>query len=315
MKEFASLGWVNLMGGCCGTTPEHIRVLKESLKDMKPRKIPAIPQESSYSGLEPLRVTSDMGFLMIGERTNVTGSPKFKKLVLNHDFENALTVARQQVEAGANLIDINFDEALLDGVESMRHFLNLVASEPDISRVPVMIDSSKWEVLEAGLKCLQGKGVVNSISLKEGEAEFLRQAEIIRRYGAAMVVMAFDEQGQATSFEKKVSVCSRAYQLLTEQVGIPAEDIIFDPNILTLATGIDEHRDYAVAFIEAVREIKKSVSRGESQRRGEQHFLFLPRQQPDPRSDAFGLSVPRDPGRAGHGHRQCRNAGCLSGNS
>ena len=193
---------------------------------------------------------------MIGERTNVTGSPKFKKLVLNHDFENALTVSRQQVEAGANLIDINFDEALLDGVESMRHFLNLVASEPDISRVPVMIDSSKWEVLEAGLKCLQGKGVVNSISLKEGEAEFLRQAEIIRRYGAAMVVMAFDEQGQATSFEKKVSVCSRAYQLLTEQVGIPAEDIIFDPNILTLATGIDEHRDYAVAFIEAVREIK-----------------------------------------------------------
>ena len=186
----------------------------------------------------------------------MTGSPKFKKLVLNHDFENALTVARQQVEAGANLIDINFDEALLDGVESMRHFLNLVASEPDISRVPVMIDSSKWEVLEAGLKCLQGKGVVNSISLKEGEAEFLRQAEIIRRYGAAMVVMAFDEQGQATSFEKKVSVCSRAYQLLTEQVGIPAEDIIFDPNILTLATGIDEHRDYAVAFIEAVREIK-----------------------------------------------------------
>ena len=256
MKEFASLGWVNLMGGCCGTTPEHIRVLKESLKDMKPRMIPEIPQESSYSGLEPLRVTSDTGFLMIGERTNVTGSPKFKKLVLNHDFENALTVARQQVEAGANLIDINFDEALLDGVESMRHFLNLVASEPDISRVPVMIDSSKWEVLEAGLKCLQGKGVVNSISLKEGEAEFLRQAEIIRRYGAAMVVMAFDEQGQATSFEKKVSVCSRAYQLLTEQVGIPAEDIIFDPNILTLATGIDEHRDYAVAFIEAVREIK-----------------------------------------------------------
>ena len=160
------------------------------------------------------------------------------------------------MEAGANLIDINFDEALLDGVESMRHFLNLVASEPDISRVPVMIDSSKWEVLEAGLKCLQGKGVVNSISLKEGEAEFLRQAEIISRYGAAMVVMAFDEQGQATSFEKKVSVCSRAYQLLTEQVGIPAEDIIFDPNILTLATGIDEHRDYAVAFIEAVREIK-----------------------------------------------------------
>ena len=172
MKEFASLGWVNLMGGCCGTTPEHIRVLKESLKDMKPRKIPEIPQESSYSGLEPLRVTSDTGFLMIGERTNVTGSPKFKKLVLNHDFENALTVARQQVEAGANLIYINFDEALLDGVESMRHFLNLVASEPDISRVPVMIDSSKWEVLEAGLKCLQGKGVVNSISLKEGAVSY-----------------------------------------------------------------------------------------------------------------------------------------------
>jgi len=257
MQEFASQGWVNLMGGCCGTTPEHIRVLGEALAGLKPRKIPDLPNESCYSGLEALRITADTGFLMIGERTNVTGSPKFKKLILNHDFETALAVARQQVEAGANLIDINFDEALLDGVQSMRHFLNLVASEPDISRVPVILDSSKWEVLEAGLKCLQGKGVVNSISLKEGETEFLRQAEIIRRYGAAMVVMAFDEQGQATTFEEKVSVCCRAYQLLIGRLGIPAEDIIFDPNILTLATGIDEHRDYAVAFIEAVREIKK----------------------------------------------------------
>ena len=257
MREFAAAGWMNLMGGCCGTTPEHIHALKNAIGRYRPRQLPEQTRISNYAGLEVLKVTPDTGFLMIGERTNVTGSPKFKKLILNNDFEAALSVARQQVEAGANLIDINFDEALLDGVESMTFFLNLIASEPDIARVPVMIDSSKWEVLEAGLKCVQGKAVVNSISLKEGEVEFLRQAEIIRRYGAAMVVMAFDEEGQATSLDKKVSVCRRAYELLTLRVGIPAEDIIFDPNILSVATGIEEHQDYAVAFIESVRGIRK----------------------------------------------------------
>ncbi|HIB17487.1 MAG TPA: methionine synthase, partial [Candidatus Lambdaproteobacteria bacterium] len=210
-----------------------------------------------YSGLESLNINPDIGFLMIGERTNIMGSPKFRKLILDDDFESGLAVARQQVESGANFIDINFDEGLLDGEKSMTHFLNLIAVEPDIARVPVMIDSSKWSVLEAGLKCIQGKGVVNSISLKEGEENFLMQAREIRKYGAAAVVMAFDETGQATELKQKVEVCSRAYQLLTENVGFSPHDIIFDPNILTVATGMEEHNDYAVAFIEAVKQIKE----------------------------------------------------------
>jgi len=255
--EFAEQGWLNIVGGCCGTTPAHIRRLAERVKHCAPHRIPELPDFSRYSGLEPLTITPDIGFLMIGERTNVTGSPKFKKLVLADDFDAALAVARQQVESGANLIDINFDEALLDGEASMTHFLNLIAAEPDIARVPIMVDSSKWSVIEAGLKCIQGKGVVNSISLKEGEDAFLRQAREIRKYGAAAVVMAFDEQGQATGLDHKVSVCERAYRLLTEQVGFPAHDIIFDPNILTVATGMEEHNAYAVNFIESTREIKR----------------------------------------------------------
>ena len=255
--EFAEQGWLNIVGGCCGTTPEHIRLLAERVQHCAPHRIPELPELSRYSGLEPLSITPDIGFLMIGERTNVTGSPKFKKLVLGDDFDAALVVARQQVENGANLIDINFDEALLDGEASMTHFLNLIAAEPDISRVPIMIDSSKWSVIEAGLKCIQGKGVVNSISLKEGEQAFLRQAREIRKYGAAAVVMAFDEQGQASGLDQKVAVCERAYRLLTEEVGFPAHDIIFDPNILTVATGMEEHNAYAVNFIAAISEIKR----------------------------------------------------------
>jgi len=276
MAEFAQEGWANLMGGCCGTTPEHIKALADKISHFVPRKLnplqkqrfgetansnsgPVIVGEGIpfYSGLESLNINPDIGFLMIGERTNIMGSPKFRKLILDDDFESGLAVARQQVESGANFIDINFDEGLLDGEKSMTHFLNLIAVEPDIARVPVMIDSSKWSVLEAGLKCIQGKGVVNSISLKEGEENFLMQAREIRKYGAAAVVMAFDETGQAAELKQKVEVCSRAYQLLTENVGFSPHDIIFDPNILTVATGMEEHNDYAVAFIEAVKQIKK----------------------------------------------------------
>ncbi|MEC8594971.1 MAG: methionine synthase, partial [SAR324 cluster bacterium] len=257
LKDFADQGWMNIMGGCCGTTPEHIRQMVASVQKMPPRKLRTVDAFSRYAGLEPLNATTDKGFLLIGERTNVTGSPKFKKLILNGNFDQALSIARQQVEAGADIIDVNFDEALLDGEASMTHFLNLIASEPDIARVPIMIDSSKWSVIEAGLKCIQGKALVNSISLKEGEDVFLRQAKTLRRYGAAAVVMAFDEQGQAASKEDKVRICQRAYKLLTESIGFPPSDIIFDPNILTVATGMEEHNNYALDFIEATREIKQ----------------------------------------------------------
>ncbi len=256
LKEFAENGWLNIVGGCCGTTPKHIQEISRLVKNFPPRKKISRPPITRLAGLEPLNLTSDKGFLMIGERTNVTGSPKFKKLILEDKFEEAVQIALQQVEAGANIIDINFDEALLDGEKSMTKFLNLIAAEPDIARVPFMLDSSKWSVLEAGLKCVQGKAIVNSISLKEGEKKFLEQAKMIQRYGAAVIVMAFDENGQAATKEDKVRICKRAYDLLVTN-GFPAEDIIFDPNILTVATGIEEHNNYAVNFIEATREIKK----------------------------------------------------------
>src|SRR5262249_19358011 len=211
------------------------------------------------SGLEPLKITPEFGFAVIGERTNITGSPKFSKLILAGDFEEALAVARQQVQGGANLLDVNMDEAMIDSEAAMIRFLNLIGSEPEIARIPLVIDSSKWSVIEAGLKCLQGKAVVNSISLKNGDEEFLRQAELIRRYGAATIVMAFDEKGQADNFQRKIEICARAYDLLTQKVGFPASDIIFDPNILTIATGLEEHRNYAVDFIEAMRWIKKNL--------------------------------------------------------
>ncbi len=256
VKEFAANGWLNIIGGCCGTTPAHLSAIAEAVRPFKPRVPPQVKRYSRFSGLEPLVVRPDANFLNIGERTNVTGSPKFAKLILNGNYEEALSIARQQVEGGAQMIDINMDEGLLDSERAMTTFLNLIGSEPDIARVPVMIDSSKWSVIEAGLKCVQGKAVVNSISLKEGEEPFLQHARTIQRYGAGMVVMAFDEVGQADSLERRVEICTRAYRILTEQAGVDAADIIFDPNILTVGTGLEEHNNYAVSFIEATRQIK-----------------------------------------------------------
>ena len=259
LAEFAREGWLNLVGGCCGSTPAHIRAITEAVRDLPPRVPPQVPPQLRLSGLEPLTFRSDMNFLNIGERTNVAGSPKFKKLILDGQFEQALAIAKQQVEAGAQAIDVCMDEALLDGIAAMTKFLHLAASEPDIARVPVMVDSSKWDVIEAGLRCLQGKGIVNSISLKEGEEKFLQQARLIRRYGAAVVVMAFDERGQADTFERKIELCKRSYDLLTQRAGFPPEDIIFDPNVLTVGTGIEEHANYAVDFIRATRWIKQHL--------------------------------------------------------
>lgn len=256
IDDFSAQGWLNIAGGCCGTTPEHIAKAAKAIVNRKPRPIPTLKEKTKLSGLEPLNVDENTGFVLIGERTNVTGSPRFKKLILEGNFEEAVSVALQQVEAGANVIDINFDEALLDGEESMRHFLNLIAVEPDIAKVPFMIDSSKWSVLEAGLKCIQGKPIVNSISLKEGEEKFLEHARLVKMYGAAVIVMAFDEQGQAATKDEKVRICVRAYKLLVEKAGFSPYDIIFDPNILTVGTGIEEHNNYAVDFIEAIKEIK-----------------------------------------------------------
>lgn len=259
LGEFARQGLVNIVGGCCGTTPEHIAQIRQDLEKMAPRKAPKLARGSRWSGLEPLNLLEGQpkNFLVVGERTNVTGSPAFSKMIKEGNFEKALSVARQQVENGANILDINFDEGMLDAPKSMTHFLNLIASEPDIVRVPIMIDSSKWEVIEAGLKCVQGKAIVNSISLKEGEEVFRAQAEKIKDYGAAVVVMAFDETGQAVEVDHKVSVCQRAYKILVEELAFEPEDIIFDPNILTVATGMDEHNDYAINFVEAVREVKR----------------------------------------------------------
>jgi 5-methyltetrahydrofolate--homocysteine methyltransferase len=257
--EWARSGIVNIVGGCCGTTPDHIAAIAKAVEGVKPRAVPIVEPLLRLSGLEPFNISATTNFVNVGERTNVTGSARFAKLILEGQYSEALTVARQQVESGAQVIDVNMDEGLLDAVHAMSTFLNLMASEPDISRVPVMIDSSKWSVIEAGLKCLQGKGIVNSISLKEGEAEFLRQARLVRRYGAAVIVMAFDEQGQADTVERKVEICTRAYKLLTEQVGFPPQDIIFDPNIFAIGTGIEEHAGYAVAYFEATRQIKATL--------------------------------------------------------
>jgi 5-methyltetrahydrofolate--homocysteine methyltransferase len=287
LGKWARNGWLNVVGGCCGTTPDHIRAIAEAVRDCPPRTavIPSAVEESRgeslsaptrdpstslrsaqdggrtlhLSGLEPLNITPEMGFVVVGERTNITGSPRFSKLILAGDFEAALAVARQQVKGGANILDVNMDEGMIDSEASMTRFLHLIGSEPEIARVPIMIDSSKWSVIEAGLKCVQGKAVVNSISLKNGEDEFLRQAKLVRRYGAAVIVMAFDESGQADSLQRRTDVCARAYQLLTERADFPPNDIIFDPNVLTVATGLEEHRNYAVDFIAAVRWIKANL--------------------------------------------------------
>ena len=257
VAEYAQSGLVNIVGGCCGTTPEHIRLIAERVSGNAPRVAPDCDQFMKLSGLEPFIADKTTGFINVGERTNVTGSAMFKRLVLNNQLDDALTVARQQVENGAQIIDINMDEGMLDSQAAMVTFLNLIASEPDISRVPVMIDSSKWDVLEAGMQCVQGKGIINSISLKEGEKQFLEQARKIRRYGFAVIVMAFDEQGQADTQKRKREICQRSYQLLTEKIGFPPEDIVFDPNVFAVATGIEEHDGYAQDFIAACHDIHK----------------------------------------------------------
>ncbi|MBV8978937.1 MAG: methionine synthase, partial [Alphaproteobacteria bacterium] len=259
MGEFARAGLVNIIGGCCGTTPAHIRAFAEAVKGVSPRAIPARPRHMRLSGLEPFTLTPETNFVNVGERTNITGSAKFRKLIAADDYEAALEIARSQVENGAQIVDVNMDEGLIDSEAAMRRFLCMMAGEPDIARVPLMIDSSKWSVIEAGLKCVQGKCIVNSISLKEGEEEFLKRARTILRYGAAVVVMAFDEQGQADSRERKIAICRRAYDLLVGKVGFPPEDIVFDPNIFAVATGIEEHNGYGVAFIEAAREIRAQL--------------------------------------------------------
>ncbi|KAB0463400.1 methionine synthase [Vibrio kanaloae] len=259
VKEWAESGFLNLIGGCCGTTPEHIRQMAEAVEGVTPRQLPNLSVSCRLSGLEPLTITKESLFVNVGERTNVTGSARFKRLIKDELYDEALSVAREQVENGAQIIDINMDEGMLDAEACMVKFLNLCASEPEISKVPVMVDSSKWEVIEAGLKCIQGKGIVNSISLKEGKEKFVEQAKLVRRYGAAVIVMAFDEVGQADTRERKVEICTNAYHILVDEVGFPPEDIIFDPNIFAVATGIDEHNNYAVDFIEAVGDIKRDL--------------------------------------------------------
>jgi 5-methyltetrahydrofolate--homocysteine methyltransferase len=259
LRDYGASSLVNIVGGCCGTTPDHIRSLREQLEKLERRVIPQVPVKCRLAGLEPLNLDEDSLFVNVGERTNVTGSAKFRKLIEAGDYTAALEIAKQQVMAGAQIIDINMDEGMLDSEAAMVRFLNLVAAEPDIARVPIMLDSSKWSVIEAGLKCVQGKCIVNSISLKEGEEVFLEHARKLRRYGAAAVIMAFDEQGQADSIERKVSISTRAYKLLTEKVGFPPEDLIFDPNIFAIATGMEEHNNYGVDFIEATRQIKQTL--------------------------------------------------------
>jgi len=259
IKDWAESGFLNIVGGCCGTSPDHIKEMAKAVEGIPPRKRPDIPVACRLSGLEPFNIDENSLFVNVGERTNVTGSAKFKRLILNSQYDEALDVAREQVENGAQVVDVNMDEGMLDGLEAMQLFLNLVATEPDISKAPIMVDSSKWEIIEAGLKCIQGKGIVNSISLKEGEELFIKNAKEVRRYGAAVIVMAFDETGQADTFERKVEICTRSYKVLTEKVGFPPEDIIFDPNIFAVATGIEEHNNYGVDFIEATKRIKETL--------------------------------------------------------
>jgi len=259
IKEFADSGLVNLVGGCCGTTPDHIKAIAEAVAGIEPRKTPKLVSLTKLSGLEPITIRPDSNFVNVGERTNVTGSARFQRLIKEDNYEEALSVARQQIENGAQVIDVNMDEGLLDSEKAMETFLRMIASEPDIAKVPVMIDSSKWSVLEKGLKNLQGKGIVNSISMKEGVEEFKRQASVSKKYGAAVIVMAFDEDGQADTYDRKVNICTRAYNILTEEIGFPPEDIIFDLNIFAVATGIEEHNEYAKAFIDATRTIKETL--------------------------------------------------------
>ena len=259
LREFAMSGLVNLLGGCCGSSPAHIKKISEQVSGVKPRRIPIIEEKLHLSGMELFTFTSDLNFVNLGERCNVTGSIIFRKLIKEENWEKAVEVARSQVENGAQLLDINMDDGLLDGVKVMTHFLNLLAGEPEISKVPFVIDSSKFEIIEAGLKCVQGRAIVNSISLKEGEEQFIHYARIIKQHGASVIVMAFDEEGQAVTVDRKFEICSRSFRILTEVVGFKPYEIIFDPNILTVATGMEEHNDYAVYFIDSIKRIKKEL--------------------------------------------------------
>ncbi len=313
IRDYAESGFVNIVGGCCGTTPEHIAHVAQAVAGLPPRRPAVLEPRCRLAGLEPLNIGPELLFVNVGERTNVTGSAKFRRLIEAEDYAGALDVARQQVTSGAQVIDVNMDEGMLDSEAAMVRFLNLVAAEPDVARVPVMIDSSKWSVIEAGLKCLQGKGIVNSISLKEGERPFLEQARLVRAYGAAVVVMAFDEQGQADTVERKVGICRRSYRLLTESVGFPPEDIIFDPNIFAVATGIEQHDRYALDFIEATGADPRGLPARARERRREQRVVLVPRQRRDARGDALGVPLPRDPRRHEHGHRERRAARDLRG--
>ena len=309
LAEFADAGFLNLVGGCCGTTPDHIEAIAAGRRRQGRAASPSPHQPvMRLSGLEPLTITEESLFVNVGERTNITGSARFRKLIKDGDYDTALSVAAQQVESGAQVIDVNMDEGMIDGVAAMDRFLKLIAAEPDISRVPVMVDSSKWEVIEAGLKCVQGKAIVNSISMKEGEEAFRDHARLCRKYGAAVVVMAFDEDGQADNLERRKAICERAYRILVDEVGFPPEDIIFDPNVFAVATGIEEHATYGQDFIEATRWIKENLPGRQGQRRHLQRLVLLPRQQPGPRGDPRGLPLPRDPRRPRHGHRQRRRA-------
>ncbi|MEL7400554.1 MAG: dihydropteroate synthase, partial [Pseudomonadota bacterium] len=259
IEEFAASGFLNIIGGCCGTTPAHIKAIAEAVAKHAPRQLPDIEPACRLSGLEPFNIEKDSLFVNVGERCNVTGSARFKRLIIEEDYDTALEVAQEQVENGAQVIDVNMDEGMLDGEAAMVRFLNLIASEPDIARVPIMVDSSKWEVIEAGLKCIQGKPIVNSISLKEGEADFIEKAKLCQKYGAAIIVMAFDEDGQADTMARKNEICERSYRVLVDKVGFNPADIIFDPNIFAVATGIEEHNNYAIDFIEAARWIRENL--------------------------------------------------------
>jgi 5-methyltetrahydrofolate--homocysteine methyltransferase len=311
--EFAESGLINMTGGCCGTRPDHIRALHEKVAAIPARAVPDIPMRCRLSGLEPLTIGPDDLFVNVGERCNVTGSAIFRRLVEAQDYAAAVQVARTQVENGAQIIDVNMDEGMLDSEKEMVTFLNLIASEPDVARLPIMIDSSKWSVIEAGLQCVQGKAVVNSISLKEGEAAFIEQAELVRAYGAAVIVMAFDEQGQADTVERKVEICKRSYEILTRVVGFEPADIIFDPNIFAIATGIEEHARYGIDFIDATRQIKEALP-GVLVSGGVSNVSFSFRGNNVVREAiSLGVPVPRHSCRHGHGHRQCRSAGDLRG--
>ena len=309
IEEFAREGLVNIVGGCCGTTPDHIRAIAEAVAKYPPRAVPEKAPLMRLSGLEPFTLTPEIPFVNVGERTNVTGSARFRKLITAGDYAAALEVARDQVENGAQVIDVNMDEGLIDSEAAMAEFLNLLAAEPDIARVPLMIDCSKWEVIEAGLKCVQGKPH-RQLDLDEGGRGGLPRPRPARAgcYGAAVVVMAFDEQGQADTEERKVEICTRAYRILTEEVGFPPEDIVFDPNIFAVATGIEEHDNYGVDFIEATRRINATLPHVHISGGVSQPLLLVPRQRAGARGDARGLPLPRHPGGHGHGHRQRRPA-------